>query len=124
MRKLLALAVIATLVGGASSCSIGTHPPGVAPSILDVIKQVTATTCNAIPMAETIAAIVAAGFPQVAGAANITSVVAAEIAKVFCQQVTTATASGKLGGALSATVNDKAVELHGFTVKDGKLVEF
>ena len=125
-RKILLSAALISagiIVGGASSCSTTpTQPPTVDPAVLDIIKKATATVCNAIPMAETLAAIVAAGFPAAAGVTTITTAVAEEIAKLFCQQV--APSAAKVGSKLSATVNSKVVELHGFVVKDGKLVEF
>ena len=113
------------ITGAAAACgACAQTPTGVtlSPAVIDAITKITAGTCNALPTVTTLIAIVAAGFPALNGVATVTAAVAQEIAKIFCQQVGTQPATQ--GGSLTAMVNGAAVELHGFHLKDGKLVEF
>lgn len=110
-------AVIAGMsVGGASSCSTSS---GVDPALIDKINAIIASSCNAIGMATTIAAIVTAMFPGLTVIAA-TAEQLGQIAEAFCKAITVPAASGKYSAKLGGT----EIEVHGWIVKDNKVEQF
>lgn len=105
-------------LGQVTSC--GSGGGGLSPEVIDAINKAIASSCNAVAMVTTIAAIVSVAFPAVAGVATITTAVANEIAAIFCKSVTQPPAAGKY----TASLNGKTVEMHGWVVKDNQIIEF
>lgn len=120
-RRNLVLAGAAVIggmgMGGTSTCSTST---GIDPAVLDKINQIIAGSCNAIGMAATIAAMVGAMFPGI-GAAALTVGQIAEVAKAFCDAVNKPPQAGKFSAKLS---NGPEIEVHGWVVKDNKVMQF
>lgn len=104
-------------VGGASSCSTST---GVDPALIDKINQIIASSCNAIGMASTIVAIVAAMFPGLTAAAATVEQLG-QIAEAFCKAISTPPAQA---GKFSARLGGTEIEVHGWVVKDNKVEQF
>lgn len=126
-RRALMMAGVAGIagvsMGNLSSCS----PSTVLPAVIDSIISVMAPACQVIPAIATLVDVVAAAFPAAVGVATITDAVAKQIAQYLCALFTN---NGVVPGQkpasskLTATVNNKTVELHGWTFVNGKIVQF
>lgn len=119
-RRNVLLAGVAVIggmgMGGTSSCSTST---GIDPALLDKINQVIAGTCNAVAMASTIVALVAAMFPGLTAAA-VTVAQISQIAEAFCRAIQQPPQAGKY----STKLGGSDIEVHGWIVKDSKVVQF
>lgn len=122
-------AIAGVSMGNLGSCS--TTPQQVLPTVIDAVISVMAPACQVIPAIATLVDVIAAAFPAAVGVATISDAVAQQIAKYICGLFTNAgvvpdgkseaTLKGKM---FSANVNGKAVNLHGYTTINGKIVSF
>lgn len=121
----------ALLMGGATAAAVSLAscdtPQQVLPTVIDAVISVMAPACQVIPAVATLVDVIAAAFPAAVGVATITDAVAQQIATYVCSLFKGAGVepnSSKLGAKLTATVNGKSVNLHGYTITNGKIVAF
>jgi len=107
--------VAGTGIGAVTTCS--SSGIQIDPNILVEINKAVATGCNFIPAITTVIALINAAFPAVLGATTIVQSTLNEIVNMLCQHAQ----AGKLGGA-PLNANGTDVPVHGWIVKDGKLV--
>lgn len=127
-RKALFLGGTAAVVGGAALSSCTFSPQTVLPAVIDAVIGVMTPVCQVIPGIVTLVDIIAKAFPAAVGVSTITDAVAQEIAKYVCSLFS---ASGVVpgqtppaSGKLAADVNGINVDLHGWTIVNGKIVHF
>lgn len=120
-----AAAIAGVSMGNLSSCS---GPQQVLPTVIDAVITVMTPACQVIPAIATLVDIIAKAFPAAAGVATISDALAQQIAKYVCALFTSAgvvpgqtpPASHKLG----VDVKGSNVTLHGWTIVNGKIVQF
>lgn len=127
-RKALFLGGTAAVAGGAALSSCTFSPQTVLPAVIDAVIGVMTPVCQVIPGIVTLVDIIAKAFPAAVGVSTITDAVAKQIATYVCSLFST---SGVVPGQtppasrkLSASVNGTNVDLHGWTIVNGKIVHF
>lgn len=127
-RKLLTSAAPVAVVtaAGFSLASCTMTASNVLPTVIDAVIGVMTPVCQVIPGIVTLVDIIAKAFPAAVGVSAITDTLAKQIAEYVCSLFT---ASGVVPGKpashkLKASVNGSSIDLHGWTIVNGKIVHF
>ena len=121
-RKLMSTAAIAPVMfvsgGMAGGAVVSCGPNGIVidPAVLNAIQQAVATTCSFIPSVISIAALIAASFPVLAGVVTVPTAVLQEISHMLCA------AAPNPATLKAGIIPSTSVELHGWVIQNGKLV--
>jgi hypothetical protein len=124
LRSSSAVTLVAAGMAGGQLATCTGGKVVVDPAVLDLLQKAIAGSCSIIPAAAMMVDVIALVFPAVTVVAAVTDPILAQITKYVCGMFSAAGVTPgvppKLGAALTAEVNGKAVEVHGFHVVGGK----